>query len=303
MDKKILITGASGFVGTHLIEHLNALGYEIDAVSNKTQSILLVERVFTWGNLTTIGGPYNYVIHLAGLAHDTTGKNEEKAYYEVNVGLTAQLLLQLDKWKTEKFIYLSSIKAMVDSFSDDLIDEDSPLMASHVYGLSKQQAENAIQKHASTAKKYIFRPVLIYGPGQKGNLQLLEKLIAWHIPVPFKRWKNQRSLLYIENLNFIIHQCIEKDVATGTYLVADDAPISTYTIIDNIAKGQRKRIIGVGLPNSFYRVLLKIAPNKTKLVLNKILGSLAVDNQKIKAALKIDHMPFTTQEGFVSTYK
>jgi nucleoside-diphosphate-sugar epimerase len=302
MDKKILITGASGFVGTHLIEHLNALGYEIDAVSNKTQSILLVERVFTWGNLTTIGGPYNYVIHLAGLAHDTTGKNEEKAYYEVNVGLTAQLLLQLDKWKTEKFISLSSIKAMVDSFSDELIDEDSKFTPTQVYGLSKLKAEKSILNDPSKAKKFIFRPVLIYGPGQKGNLQLLEKLIAWYCPIPLKQWKNQRSILYIKNLNFIVHQTLEHEVDAGVYLVADDQLISTFDIIKSIAKGKKKTVLGFGLPSAFFNFLLRFSPYKIKLILNKVLGSLAVDNRKIKSALQISAMPYSTEAGIHATY-
>ena len=192
---------------------------------------------------------------------------------------------------------------MVDSFSDGLINESTDVSPTHVYGLSKLQAEQAIQNHSSAALKYIFRPVLIYGPGQKGNLQLLEKLIDYYCPIPLKNWKNQRSLMYIENLNAVIHACMKKEIDGGIYLLADDQSISTYAIIDQIAKGKNKKVMGFRLPNSFFKFVLRLAPNKIKLMLNKILGSLAVDNQKIKSALQIHRMPFTTQEGFAATYK
>ncbi len=302
MDNKILLTGASGFVGTHLLKKLSTLGYTMDAVSTSDNPIQLIKNTYSWQNLTEINGPYSIVIHLAGLAHDTANKNEEKAYYDVNVGLTEKILNQLDNWKTEKFIYLSSIKAMVDSFSDEIIDENSAITPTQVYGLSKLKAEQSIQSHSSIAKKYIFRPVLIYGPQQKGNLKILEKLINWSIPIPLTQWKNQRSLLYIENLVFCICKTIEKEIENGVYLVADDKPISTYSIVDAIAKGKNKIAIGFGLPSLFFRFLLQRAPDKIKLLLNKVLGSLAVDNSKLKKALKINAMPYSTKDSFYATY-
>lgn len=302
VNNKILLTGASGFVGTHLLKKLSTLGFTMDAVSTSKNPIQHIKNTYSWQNLSEINGPYNIVIHLAGLAHDTANKNEEKAYYEVNVGLTEKILNQLDNWKTEKFIYLSSIKAMVDSFSDEIIDENSAYTPTQVYGLSKLKAEQSIQNHSSIAKKYIFRPVLIYGPQQKGNLKILEKLILWSIPIPLTQWKNQRSLLYIENLVFCISKTIEKEIENGVYLVADDKPISTYSIVDAIAKGKNKIALGFGLPSLFFRFLLKNAPNKVKLLFNKVLGSLAVDNTKLKKALKINAMPYSTKDGFYATY-
>lgn len=303
MGKRILITGATGFVGSYMLEQLAETNHSVSAISHSANNINGIEQVFAWQEIENIEGPFDCVLHFAGLAHDTKNELVEQAYFDVNVGLTEKLLSQLDKWQTKKFVYLSSIKAMVDSFAEETINENYSCQPTHVYGKSKLAAEKVINDASIKANKYILRPVLIYGPGQKGNLQMLENLADWHIPSPLKKWQNKRSLLYIGNLWECINTIIEKPIDAGTYLIADDNAISTHQLIQFIAIGKKKGMLQLPIPKGLINWVYKISPNKIKQLLDKLLGSLSVDNSKLKKALHWNNMPYTTESGFAALYK
>ena len=119
---------------------------------------MVFRNLYTWETIETISDSYLAVIHLAGLAHDTQNQRDESDYFNVNVGLTQKLIAQLDKWNVSTFIYLSSVKAVVDSTSSTSITEDAKLTAKNVYGRSKLAAEQAILSSNAYANKIVLRP-------------------------------------------------------------------------------------------------------------------------------------------------
>lgn len=290
------MTGASGFVGQSLIHAWNA-NYTINAISRQDGSFLkgVHHLVGNWENLSNHTHTYHTIIHLAGLAHDTRSKKSEQEYMDVNAGLTRKLVQWINATQKSrvKFIYLSSVK--VYGNTEDLITEASPTLPDSVYGKSKLAAENIIRTElVPMHQAYILQPVLIYGKGQKGNLQALEKWLNLRLPNIFSRVLNKRSLLYMGNLQFVIEEIMQKEIATGTYLVSNDEVLSTGEILQNIGGANNHTSFSLPIPGVFLKTITSFTPGLQQ----KLLGNLQVSNQKIKKALKIENMPFSTLQGF-----
>ncbi len=290
----VLITGASGFVGQNLIKYLNS------------QDLIL--KSFP---LREVPQPYNVqdvnsLIHLAGKAHDLNKVSSPEQYYEVNFELTKTLYDAFLRSNSKKFIFISSVKAAVDQVNSVLKENDIPNPKTH-YGKSKLMAEEYIQSQPLLQGKsyYILRPCMIHGPGNKGNLNLLYKLISKGIPYPLAAFENKRSFLSIENLCFIIKEIIERDdIPSGVYNIADDVPLSTNEVIDFIAESRGKEARIFSLNKSFVSSLARLG-DLLKLPLNterlqKLTESYIVSNDKIKKALG-KPLPISSKEGLMNT--
>lgn len=291
---KILITGASGFVGSHISFEL-AKNHTISAISRGVLSNSFVE-VFSWNNYNYEPCDYDVVIHLAGLAHDTSNSKEEQEYFEVNHQLTVGLVNWINQSKKSvKLIYLSSIKVYKDSL---IIDEKTPKKPQSVYGKSKLAAENTIIDNLSgNHTYYILEPVMIYGIGNKGNLPKLYHSLSSGVPYPFGNWKNKRSILSIENLNYAIIQLLESNAASDYFIISDDTTISTSEMIEELFKETKNTYIRWGIPKFLIRTLIKLTSIIGINTFNKLLGSLVVSNQRIKKVLKIEKLPFDVRSS------
>jgi len=177
------------------------------------------------------------------------------------------------------------------------------------YGKSKLLAEQYIlSKEIPDDKRiYILRPCMIHGPGNKGNLNLLYKLVSKGIPWPLGAFKNQRSFCSIDNLMFILKELIERDdIPSGVYNVADDEPISTNDVISLIATSQNRQSkiwkISARLIQSFAKLgdLLRLPLTTERL--QKLTESYVVSNQKIKAAIGKD-LPVSAKDGLTKTFQ
>jgi X-X-X-Leu-X-X-Gly heptad repeat protein len=166
---------------------------------------------------------------------------------------------------------------------------------------------STINYQLSSKKTYILRPCMIHGPGNKGNLNLLYKVVKMGIPYPLGAFENRRSFTSIDNLSFVVAQLIEKDVETGIYNVGDDENLSTNELISlmSIVMNKPNRIwkwnksiiqylAGVG-------TLLHLPLNTDRL--QKLTENYVVSNAKLKHALGIKSMPFSSKEGFIKTIK
>jgi nucleoside-diphosphate-sugar epimerase len=300
----ILITGTTGFVGKNLTANLEIEGYTTLGVSRSptNQNEISYEALTpeVWNKATAM-------IHLAGKALDLKKTAKDADYYEANFELTKRLYDQFLQSDAQRFIYISSVKAVADTVVGILTEEVVPNPVTH-YGKSKILAEEYIIANLPRDKKvYILRPCLIHGPDNKGNLNLLYQLVSKGIPWPLGAFNNQRSFCNINNLCFIIQELIEKEnIASGIYNIADDDSLSTNDMIQLIAESKNKKAGIWHIPKNLIIALTKLG-DKMKLPLNserlqKLTESYLVDNSKIKSAIGKE-LPFSTREGLLKTFQ
>ncbi len=302
----ILITGYNGFIGSNLTVALSEhhlIG--VDLYAGNT-----VNKHIDWSNLNTIN-TVDCIIHLAGKAHDTKNSSTADEYYEINVGLTKTIFGQFLKSSATKFIFFSSVKAVADSVVVDRLTEEVSSNPLTPYGRSKLEAEKFIinefdkwkkedlakGKDAEMKKVYILRPCMIYGPGNKGNLNLLFKVQQKGLPWPLGAFDNKRSFCSIDNILFVIKRLIDGNIEDGIYQVADDEALSTNELIRLIALSQNKNAKILNIPVQSIKAIARIG-DMLHLPLNserlkKLTESYLVSNNKLKNALGIAKMPYT----------
>lgn len=295
MDK-VVITGATGFVGQNLSDYLSNQSFLIEKISLRDQ---------TWKE----GEIADVFIHLAGKAHDTVGVSDFSEYFKVNTCLTKELFDMFLEGETKDFIYFSSVKAVADEVSEILI-EDVLANPKTSYGQSKLQAEEYIlSKKVPRGKRvFIIRPCMIHGPGNKGNLNLLYNVVYKRIPYPLKAFHNERSFLGIDNLNFLVGEILKnKKIASGVYNFADDEFLSTNELVQIISSVSNKKNLSIAIPKIIINGMAKVG-DFIKMPLNseavkKLTENYKVSNRKIKDVIGVEKLPYTAKEGLERTIK
>jgi nucleoside-diphosphate-sugar epimerase len=286
----VFITGSSGFVGKSFVANFSD------------------EKSIQWkrGNEININSA-SVVIHLAGKAHDLKKISNPDEYYRVNTELTKTTFDAFIDSDAKVFITLSSVKSVADEVPGELTEEYNPNPITH-YGKSKLLAEEYIlSKEIPEGKRvYILRPCMIHGPGNKGNLNLLYKLVSKGIPWPLGAFENKRSFCSIDNLMFVFKELMgREDIPSGVYNVADDIPLSTNEVISILGESQNRnpRIWNI------YKGLIQFGANMgnvLKLPLNeerlqKLTDSYVVSNKKLMTAIG-KPLPVSSREGLLKTF-
>lgn len=287
----IFITGSSGFIGSSC---LNQFKSEVTRVSSRGQESKIDDA--------------EVIIHLAGKAHDLKNTSASQDYYEFNTELTKKVFDAFLASESKVFITLSSVKAVADQVEGKLTEQHFPNPITH-YGKSKLLAEKYIfSKEIPEGKRvYVLRPCMIHGPGNKGNLNLLYKIVSKNIPWPLGAFDNKRSFCSIDNLMFIFKELIEREnVASGIYNIADDEPLSTNELIGLIAQSQNRKPKLWNISKKFTEGVATIG-EKLHLPLNterlqKLTSSYVVCNAKIKTAIG-KPLPVSSREGLLKTFK
>ena len=295
--KKICITGSSGFVGQNLVRYLSGRGFLIFMPNRED-----LQKADQFDFLEC-----EVVVHLVGKAHDLKKTSNPDEYYQVNTELTKTVFDAFLASDSKVFITLSSVKAVADEVQGELNEEHIPNPITH-YGKSKLLAEQYIlSKEIPEGKQvYILRPCMIHGPGNKGNLNLLYKLVSKGVPWPLGAFENKRSFCSIDNLMFIFNELIEReDIPSGIYNVADDIPLSTNEVISILAESQNRMPRIWNISKSLIEHAAKIG-NILKLPLNeerlhKLTDSYVVSNQKIKTAIG-KPLAVSSREGLLKTF-
>lgn len=290
----ILITGASGFVGKNLVSYLKIDGYEISILNRYDLSTKVEIK------------SQDVIIHLAGKAHDLKKVVSPDEYYNINTELSKQVFNAFLESDAKKFIMLSSVKAVTDSPAG-IVTEISQQDPKTDYGKSKLLAEQYIlgKNIPGNKRVYILRPCMIHGPQNKGNFNLLYKMVSKGVFWPLGAYENKRSFCSIENLCFIIAELMKReDIISGLYNVADDEPLSTNELIELIGISQNRKSYIWQVPKFLIGAIARIG-DLTHLPLNserlqKLTESYVVSNQKIKKALKKD-LPLSSKEGLLKT--
>ncbi len=304
---KLLLTGSSGFVASNLYTALHQ-DFELFGLDISKEGKFPADRVFSWDKMRQLP-EVDAIIHLAGKAHDTSNTAEEAAYFDVNLGLTQKIFDHFLQSKATNFIFFSSVKAVADTVDEEVLTEEAAPNPQTAYGKSKLVAEQYIlSKSIPDHKKvFILRPCMIHGPGNKGNLNLLYKVVQKGIPWPLGAFENRRSFASIVNVSYVVRKLIEEPVPSGTYQVGDDDPLSTNELVKLIAEslGRKPKIWNLpkGLITSIASTgdILRFPLNSERL--KKLTESYVVSNEKIKSVLKIDKMPVSASEGMMETLK
>lgn len=309
--KRILITGITGFVGNNLVNYLSdrddigIIGQSRDVVKAK-QLLRDIEFISETKPIHLDRYLIDTIIHLAGIAHDVSGKYKKEDYLEHNYQSTLALYDNFIKSNARKFVFVSSVKAVVDH-TNETIDENFRAEPTSDYGKSKYLAEQHILANQKNNKQsYILRPTMIHGPGNKGNLNLLYKFVKSGMPYPLAAFDNKRSFLSVENFCFVINEIIQDRLAVGAYLLADNECISTKDLIKLIADVSKSKSRSFAIPRSLVRAVAKIgslvnAPFNSQ-ILDKLAGDMIVSNNKLLLNLE-KQLPVSTREGLIKTIR
>jgi nucleoside-diphosphate-sugar epimerase len=279
---KVLITGANGFIGTHLCHELSNRNVGFRATARSANENDYADFVHcdleTTESLHQLIDGCDIVVHLAGRAHVTSDDSQEK-YQVANEFVTQRLANAAARNGIARFIYLSSIKVNGESSGPGLpirqSDAPNPL---DNYGRSKLAAELALQEicRANNMDYVIIRPTLVYGQGVKANFSALISAVKRGIPLPIATVKNERSMIGINNLvDLIIATCTTPKAANQTFLASDGTDKSTPALVRLIAKSLNRQTRIFPFPISILRLLAAVFGKSS--AIDKLTGSLSVD--------------------------
>ncbi len=288
--KKILITGANSYIGTSFEKYIGMnypQGYLVDTVD-----------MIGDGWKQKDFGEYDCIFHVAGIAHSDSGKisqEKERLYYAVNTDLTVETAKKAKADGAKQFIFMSSAIVYGNSApigKKKIITRDTPVSPANCYGDSKVQAENGLRPlNDETFRVVILRPPMIYGKGSKGNYPTLSKY-AQKLPF-FPDVKNERSMLYIENLCEFVRLMVENE-ENGTFWPQNTEYSNTSEMVKMIAEAHGKRIRLV----KGFGWLLKILGHISGKV-NKAFGNLMYE--KGMSEYKSDYLIVSVRESVVRT--
>lgn len=234
--KRCLVTGSTGFVGHALTTHLGATDHDVliwpRTASFDLASIAKMPASSEWiEQLQNIDA----VIHLAGLAHQSRGVQNNSRYFQINRDGTLNLAAAAQAAGVKRFIFLSSAKVFGEGGGSIYRESTNP-SPQDAYAQSKWQAEQQLMERFSTSMEIvILRPPLVYGLDAKANFARLMKLAQLPIPLPFAGIDNKRSMIGIDNLIDLIQLCLTSSAAAGkTLLCADAQPYSLPDIVTAI---------------------------------------------------------------------
>jgi UDP-glucose 4-epimerase len=256
---KILITGASGFIGTNYINYNKV---------HEIESICLIKSTLTSLDFSN----NDVIVHLSALVHQMGGVSDAD-YFKINSDLAFETALKAKKEGIKQFVFISTIKVFGESTTGKIpFDENSECHPEDSYGKSKLEAEKRIAAlEDDDFKVVIIRSPLVYGPGVKANMFNLIKLVDKSLILPFGNINNKRSFVYIENLIALINIVISSE-ASGIYIAGDSESLSTTELVIAIAKALNKKRLLFSFPLVFKKIIAIVLP----LHYDRLWGSLEV---------------------------
>lgn len=297
---KVILTGATGFIGKHLLSFLLKYDFEVISIVRdrgayhcRDNRCLTYEEFYQLDESELPG--VDAVVHLAGAAHRTFSDQDAK---EANEILTQNIVSKSKSLGVKRFIFISSVgiyheqPAMIDL-------NTAPSNTQKNTNFYKLQAENIVKRgFLDCSTDYvILRSPLVYGEGVKANFASLMKLVYKSLPLPFRLIKNnKRSLVSVYNLVDLIKVCIGHSAAANqTFLVSDDNDLSTSEMVALMAKVQDKPNLSLPMPVFCFNVAGKIFGKQS--VVDRLVGSLQVDISHTKKTLNWQP-PYSVEEGF-----
>lgn len=313
MIDKVLVTGASGFIGRRFVASLKHAGVDVRAVFRSGEALItaqgfgIAERVMVndltaatdWGY--ALSG-VNIVVHLAARVHvmQESSADALAEFRLVNVEGTLALARQAAAAGVRRFVFMSSIKVNgeVTSPGRPFTAADTPAPADP-YGVSKYEAEQGLFKLARSTglEVVVIRPVLVYGPGVGANFMSMMRWLSREVPLPLGAIKNRRSMVALDNLVDLTRACLWHPAAANeVFLASDGEDLSTPELLRRTASalGKRARLFDVpaGLLGTSARLMGKGA------FAQRLCGSLQADITKTLQLLDWKP-PLSVNEGLL----
>lgn len=303
---KILLTGATGFLGNRLKIALS-LRSDLDVtavvrrpVENSGSNTVMVPTIDASVDWSSVLTNQQIIIHTAARSHIMKEQAADPIaeYRRINVEGTLKLAHQAVDAGVKRFIFISSIKvngeqtSLGQSFTAN--DVPAPIDA---YGMSKWEAEQGLQQLASETELevVVIRPPLIYGPNVKGNFASIIKLVSRGLPLPLGAIHNQRSFVAVDNLIDLIVRCIDHpNAANQVFLASDGQDLSTTELLCGVARSMGKPVSLIPIPASLLMLGGTLLGKRS--VAQRLLGSLQVDASKAQKVLGWKP-PISVEEG------
>lgn len=293
---RVLLTGATGFVGKGIMETLVIKGYSVvAAVRQSPENVPLAVQV---NHIDALDGATNWrsslegvdcVIHSAARVHVMNESAEDPlaAFRTVNVEGTLNLARQSVAAGVKRFIFISSIKVNGEATrkGQPFTSDDLPAPADP-YGMSKLEAENGLLELAGQTglEVVIIRSVLVYGPGVKGNFRAMIKWLDKGIPLPLGAIDNRRSLVALGNLTDLVETCVgHPSAANQIFLVSDGDDFSTSGLLRGMARALGRPARLFPIPGALLKCCAALLGKQV--VWQRICGSLQVDIGKTRDLL------------------
>jgi nucleoside-diphosphate-sugar epimerase len=289
----VLVTGATGFVGRALVQHLlHTHRFQVRAAqrsgiaSGDTIAIGDIGPETDWtAALTDIDA----VVHLAARVHvmRDCAADPLQAFRLVNVDGTLRLAKQAARGGVHRFVYVSSVKVNGEStLPDQPFRATDALAPQDAYGISKREAEDRLRElSAQTGMELVIvRPPLVYGPGVRANFHSLMRLVRRGLPLPLLSVRNARSMVALHNLVDLLTVCVDHPAAAGqTFLASDGRDLSIAELIRLIAAAMDKPALLLPFPTGLLSLAARIVGKPA--LASRLLGSLQVDIEHTRTTL------------------
>ncbi len=302
---KVMVSGASGFVGRALCAHLGQHGHVVVAAVRRPVGLAgesVVGGIDGATDWTAALADCGAVVHLAARVHvmHDTAHDPLALYRATNTEATLNLARQAAQAGVKRFVFVSSVKVNGEG-RDAPYRETDPPAPEDDYAISKWEAEQGLQQIARSTglEVVILRPPLVYGPGVKANFRRLLDLVARGWPLPLGAIVNRRSLLYLGNFVDAIRVCLEHPAAAGqTFLIDDGQPASTPELIRAIAQAMDRPARLLPIPPGFLALAGALLGKRA--AVERLTGSLWVDSTLIRTRLGWTP-PYSMAAGLAAT--
>jgi nucleoside-diphosphate-sugar epimerase len=298
---KVVVTGASGFIGSHVAKYLLSRGVDVLSVGRTEPDFAIRHFKHDLMNgdhlLVELLQGADIVIHMAAVPAATPDMDVE----DINVRLTRSMYSAAKSASVPSFLLLSSVKAVAEkSSSKGPLDDTVVPNPYDAYGRSKLACESIVRSvgEGEDIAVTIIRAPLVYGPGVKGNFRALVKMAALPCPLPLAGLSAERSLLYVDNLSDLIFTLSAKGRVSGVYYACDGEDVSTGDLISIIRANLGNKAGIFYVPVFAFKFIFTLVRRRD--YFDKLFSELKVSNTELEKNLGWKPL-YTLEQGLKLT--
>ncbi|MCE4222342.1 NAD(P)H-binding protein [Methylobacterium sp. C25] len=281
----IALTGATGFIGRHLLKALTARGYRVRVLLRRPVEVpegassAVVGDLARPINMAAALSGVDAVVHSAGLANAMSGAPEDD-FRSSNTEATRRLAEAAQRAKVRRFVFLSSIRAQTGASAPNPVTEADPSVPTDAYGRSKLAAEQVL---AETGLDWVaLRPALVYGVGAKGNMAALLRLARSPYPLPLAGLSGRRSLASVESLSAAVATVLQTaGPLERALIVADPDPLTMPEMLAALRSGLGRRPGLLLVPSPLLGLACRITGREE--IFDRLSGSLVARSDELAA--------------------